>query len=364
MNQDVVILLMVSGLCLWAMCFWLGRLFRQPENAGRYPQLDGLRGILAWAVIAHHSYYNYTWREGGAWGAPHLTIVNLGAVAVSLFFMLSAYFHLHKIRHSPHINWREFYMGRAKRIYPLYCAVFAVVVAITLCFRPFDASDLARFSLQWLLFQNASYQGFQSHLIIAGVQWTLVYEWAVYTILPLFHMLYHRKFTWQIVAWLAMAFSVWAMVFHTQTRFLWLFVLATPAVVFAKMFQKILQAAPKYVMFLILMIFTVYIFTATAAYSWTQRLCLALLFAFIANGFSYGHLLKQNGLIKIGEWSYAIYLLHGLVLFMWFGVWKMFAFGRGDFGQYVAHLPLIFSGSVLLAFAANRHIEQRFWHRK
>lgn len=367
MQNHAGLLVAVGGLCLilssYLVKLVLTRINPNALATRGLAHLDGLRGVLAFCVIAHHSYYNFTWREGGAWGAKSLTIVNLGAVAVSLFFMLSAYFHLHKIRTSPEINWREFYWARAKRIYPLYLVVFVVVLGITLAFRPVNGHDLFAFSWKWLLFQQTSYQGFQSHLIIAGVQWTLVYEWAVYMILPLFHMAYHRKITKQMVAWLAILLAIWVMWFHTHSRFLWIFLLAIPAVLCQKWIRNIFQAASK-IVGLILVLLTVYVMLKTVPYSWEQRLLLCVLFAFMVNGFSYWQLLSHEGLVKIGEWSYAIYLLHGLILFMWFGVWQIFAFGHGQFVYYLAHLPLIFGASVILAFLANRYIEQWFWKKK
>ncbi len=361
------LLILISGLCTATAAFLFTKWFRQPETASqRSRQLDGLRGILACCVIAHHSYYNFTWREGGAWGAKSMVIINLGAVAVSLFFMLSAYLHIAKIRHSPDINWREFYWGRAKRIYPLYLAVFALVALITVWFKPLNSQNIDEFLLfswKWVLFQNVGFEGFQSHLIIAGVQWTLVYEWAVYAVLPLIHMIYHRKITLQPMAWVAIAISYWVMMYHTQTRYLWIFVLAIPAAVFAKPIQAALQRLP-WLCHLLLIALTIYIFGYTVAYSWEQRILLAVLFAFIANGYAYANLLNYRGLIKLGDISYAIYLVHGMVLFMWFGVWKMFAFKQGNFVGYLWHLPLVFAASFALAWLGNRYVEMPFWKRK
>lgn len=366
MNHTVPLLL-VAALCMIAAAFVLPKLSKQPETASnRSRQLDGLRGVLACCVVAHHSYYNYTWREGGQWGANSTTIINLGAVAVSLFFMLSAYLHVAKIRHSPEIDWLDFYISRAKRIYPLYIAVFLAVVAVTLWFKPLNAGNFGaflKFCMEWLLFQNTSFQGFQSHLVIAGVQWTLVYEWAVYTLLPLIHMIYHRKITLQPVAWLALGVSYWIIAYHSQSRYFWLFALAVPAAVLAAPLKQLLQKAP-WLCHIVLIPLTIYIFAFTKAYSWEQRLCLMVLFAFIANGYSYFNLLNGKGIGKIGDISYAVYLVHGMVLFMWFGVWKMFETKQGNFTGYLWHLPLIFTAAFTLAWLGNRYIEMPFWKKK
>ncbi len=365
MNHTVWLML-VSVLCV-AIAAWIFTFFRQPEkHQSRSMQLDGLRGVLACAVIAHHAYYNFTWREGGVWGANgNVLITNLGAVSVSLFFLMSAYLHLLKIRHSPEINWREFYIARAKRIYPLYVVIFVLVAAITAYFRPVNANNIGefmKFSLEWLLFQNASFAGFQSHLAIAGVQWTLVYEWCVYAIMPLIHMIYHRKICFQPAAWIAIV-GAWWIFEHSIGKFYWLFVLALPAVVLAKPIQTMLNKFP-YIIHMIMIPLTVYIFGYTIGYSWEQRIALTVWFMFVAHGYSFANLLNLYGLRKLGDISYGIYLIHGLVLFMWFGVWKMFDFGQGNFVGYVWQLPLVFAVAIGLAQLSLRYIETPFVRKK
>ncbi|QMT30345.1 acyltransferase family protein [Alysiella filiformis] len=357
-------LFLMSAIGTAIAAFALQCLFRQPENAHaqRSTQLDGLRGILACAVVAHHFYYNFTWREGGVWGANSLFIINLGAVSVSLFFLMSGYLHFIKICHTPQMNWRAFYIARAKRIYPLYVAVWGVVLAITLWFKPVNFNnfgELMQFSYQWLLFQNVGFQGFQSHLIIAGVQWTLVYEWAVYAIMPLIHMIYHRKITFQPAAWLAIAVAWWIVLWHSEWRYYWLFVLALPALVFAKPIQAALKRFP-IIIHVFMLILTAYIFTQTVAYSWEQRLLLAVWFAVVVQGYSFANLLNHWGLRQLGDLSYALYLTHGMVIFMWFGVWKMFEFKQQNFIGYLWHFPVILAVALVLAYVGNRFVAMPF----
>lgn len=367
MNHAISLFLM-GILCTTIMAWLCAKIFRQPENAqqNRSLQLDGLRGVLACAVVAHHFYYNFTWREGGAWGANSLFIINLGAVSVSLFFLMSAYLHIVKIRHSPDMDWRAFYIARAKRIYPLYVAVFLCVCAITVWFKPLNShnfGEFMKFSAQWLLFQNSSFQGFQSHLIIAGVQWTLVYEWAVYAMMPLIHMIYHRKIIFQPAAWVAILVAWWIVLWHSELRYYWLFILALPAVVLGDKIQAALKQFPK-IFHVFMLILTAYVFTQTVAYSWEQRVLLAVWFAVVAHGYSFANLLNHRGLAKLGDLSYAIYLLHGMVIFMWFGVWKMFAFKQGDFAVYLWHFPVILLAAVALAYLGNRFVEMPFARHK
>ena len=47
---------------------------------------------------------------------------------------------------------------------------------------------------RWILFRGGDLEGFPTGIIIAGVNWTLTYEWAFYLLLPLLHAIFHRKF--------------------------------------------------------------------------------------------------------------------------------------------------------------------------
>ncbi len=364
--MNTFLILFAAIICTFCAAFVCTKIFTQPEKPNRSLQLDGLRGMLACAVITHHFCYNFNWREGGKWGATDVLIQNLGAVSVCLFFLMSAYLHIGKIQHSPKIKWRDFFIARIKCIYPLYIAVFLLVAAITLSYKPLTAQNLPeflRFTLQWLLFQNASFQGFQAHLAIAGVQWTLVYEWAVYAILPLVYMIYQRKFSFQAAAWVAIGVAAWIIGWHSQTRYYWLFVLAIPAVILAQPIRFVMQKQPLVVHALMIAL-TVCAFAYTQPYSWAQRLVLMVWFGFVANGYSFANVLNYRGLTKLGDLSYAIYLLHGLVIFMWFGAWKMFAFKQGDFLGYVLHLPLIFSVAIGAAYLGNRYVEMPFSRKR
>lgn len=362
-------MLLVATLVCTALVAMLCRcVFRQPENGHtRCYQLDGLRGVLACAVMSHHFFYTYGWRAWGGWGKNGtLAIVNLGAIAVSLFFLMSAYWHLLKICRSPEIDWRAFYIARIKRIYPLYVAVFVLVLIILLTLKPVHTGHLGAllaFGVKWLLFQNAGFENVAAHLIIAGVQWTLVYEWGVYAILPLIHMIYHRKISFQPAAWLAIGVGYWIIVYHSDVKYYWLFILALPAMIFAKPIQSCLKNHAIMVHMLMLPL-TYYLFFKTIGYSWEQRILLAIWFAFVAQGYHFFHLLNHRGLVKLGDLSYAIYLVHGLVLFVWFGVWQMFEFKQENFSVYVWHLPVVYVLAVVLAWLGHRFVEVPFMQRK
>lgn len=65
------------------------------------------------------------------------------------------------------------------------CLLF--ILAITLLNVQITASNYIEFLKwvsDWILFKGGSFQNFESGLVIAGVHWTLIYEWKFYFLYP------------------------------------------------------------------------------------------------------------------------------------------------------------------------------------
>lgn len=89
------------------------------------PQLDGLRGISILAVFVAHSEFIKA--------LPHAHLLEYGRVGVDLFFVLSGFLItgiLIDSRDTPHY-FRNFYIRRALRIWPLYYVVLTFILLLT-----------------------------------------------------------------------------------------------------------------------------------------------------------------------------------------------------------------------------------------
>lgn len=164
--------------------------------------IDGLRGILALAVMCHHVlitrqfFQLQVWTEPASWFG-----IQLGQASVSLFFMITAFLFWGRLLDSgPNMRWGRFAVGRVFRLTPLYVAVVAVVVTITLVRAHGHLREgkfwFLRNVLEWLAFTihggpEINHEPYTS-LITAGVTWTLRYEWAFYAALPLLAILFTR----------------------------------------------------------------------------------------------------------------------------------------------------------------------------
>ncbi|HEY3876712.1 MAG TPA: acyltransferase, partial [Candidatus Kapabacteria bacterium] len=93
----------------------------------RFPALDGLRGVAALMVVAHHSAFNY-WLTN-FFDKVYYRTTGLLWIGVDLFFVLSGFLITNILlenRRSTHY-FRGFYGRRFVRIFPLYYTFLAVL---------------------------------------------------------------------------------------------------------------------------------------------------------------------------------------------------------------------------------------------
>ncbi|HWF44152.1 MAG TPA: acyltransferase [Candidatus Kapabacteria bacterium] len=151
-----------------------------------YPALDGLRGIAALMVVAHHSAFSYGMT--GFFDKAYLRATSLLWVGVDLFFVLSGFLItniLLETKHSPNY-FRTFYARRFLRIFPLYYAFLAVLYfLVPLLGSPLPESLTSVQAWQWTYTSNI-YVGFHgwsnqniNHL------WSLSIEEQFYLVWPL-----------------------------------------------------------------------------------------------------------------------------------------------------------------------------------
>jgi len=96
---------------------------------GHFPALDGVRGLAILLVVVLH-FRDFTTRAVTAGDRLFMSFASAGWIGVDLFFVLSGFLItgiLLDARGAPHY-FKNFYMRRALRIFPLYYAVLAVYV--------------------------------------------------------------------------------------------------------------------------------------------------------------------------------------------------------------------------------------------
>lgn len=179
------------------------------KEENRFANLDGLRGILALSVFAHHAIGVRALARTGVWGEPDGNLANLmGQGAVAVFFMISAYLFVGKIfRDSGKLEVRAFVAGRVARLTPLYllAVAFALFVVVALSGFSFGGRSLGQLYRMrgWFGFgfmERNDLNGVAHSGLMVSPLWSLRYEWILYALLPaLAFLLRHRMPRWGIV---------------------------------------------------------------------------------------------------------------------------------------------------------------------
>lgn len=348
----------------------LARAFGAPPTTGRLVSLDGLRGYLALSVFVHHAMMWRHYLQRGVWGyaAGDLALYqHLGEDSVTLFFMMTGFLFGAKLaegRVRP-IDWTRLYVSRVLRIYPLYGLVLVVVLAtvamLTGAALHVPAVTLARRVVSLAHFGRPSLNGVDdAWMITAGVQWSLAYEWLFYSVLPLAALLFGivPRARWLVAS--AAATAIWMhWIADVGVIHVGAFVagVLTSLVTRPSGVRAALGGRAGAIAAIAALVTTVTAFGS--GYQWPVLLLLSAVFAVVASGNTLFGALAWTPSRVLGEISYSIYLLHGLLLFAVIrggvGLPTAAALGNGAYwGLVVALAPVLVVG----AFAAFRLVER------
>ena len=335
----------------------------------RVSSLDGLRGVLATAVIVHHFIVSYYWHVNGVWETTDSRVLNnMGTVPVSLFFMITGYLFTAKIYRSEP-KWRQILSSRVRRIFPMYLFSVALIAAIAL-YQSAGISapmmDTIKALGRWIILIGSPINGFPDTVRInASVQWTLLYEAVFYLSLPVLYCLLRRKLPGMAVAVsLIVLACLWGEYHHHfHNRFIKLFVVGIAVAVFEdRMRQWRIDFAG--VRSTLVAIAVLLICMKLKSYSTLQMLILGIPFALFVLGNSLHGVLEIRGLKILGEASFSIYLLHGIVIYSVFSLAGLYDVATPDPLGYALYLPLIILLTSSISVATYWCIEHPFLRKK
>ncbi|ADW71491.1 acyltransferase family protein [Granulicella tundricola] len=282
----------------------------------RVRTLDGLRGFLAFAVVFHHiAIYRNFLLDGNWQDSPSRYYTELGPIGVSLFFMITGYlfwFKLCKEKGRP--NWHSLYIGRIFRIGPLY--IFAVLLAFAL--DQVHGAPLPIYTQLKPLVSLGAFQYQDPHMFLAGVTWSIKYEWCFYFSLPILALLArYPKVRTPLLTFAASAFAIAATLMPrgdgwkpTNVSIMLLFSLGMLAVPL----KDQLTALPDRYASVMSILLCAAAFLPRTTYAPITSILLGVVFLLVSSGASIFGLLTMRAAIRLGDVSYGIYLLQGLAL--------------------------------------------------
>lgn len=314
--------------------------FPLPDEATRIGHIDGLRGFTALLVMTSH-FVVWIWmiRFHATWSIVPVRMLGvLGSAGVALFFMITGLVFYPRIRGGfGKTSWSKLYVGRLFRLVPMAAfsiAVIALVLVVDRGARPGAADAFAM--LEWLFFYGAQPLLGQDDAwkLNAGVLWSLCVEWQFYVfVLPYATIAMdgwrrNARPTWFLPATGLLGFYLLSLLGIRTGSFLLSWYAPYMTFFTAGMLGwEIRQSEKMRTALATPLAGGVAVFGFVGAlWFWEgfndpNPLPLAgfmLFFACVACGNSVGGLLDSTGSRVLGECSFGIYLLHGLVLFALF----------------------------------------------
>jgi peptidoglycan/LPS O-acetylase OafA/YrhL len=359
-------------------------IFRFADNAPgthlRYSAIDGLRGFAALSVFVFHLIVTHRFIETGLWEVPGSRFYGLlGPIAVSLFFMITGFLFWGKmLRAKGRPRWHDLYIGRLFRIAPMYLFVVLIMLYTVFArtgFQLREPADVVTGSiLQWLALGAINTQpdvnGYQATHVLAGVTWTIWYEWIFYASLmaTAYFARGRTHFIFVISALaLCLAGKIWLGVNTMGFAVLFLSGMVVASLLHANIKPGMSQSVSSTLALACLVaIFT----TSYSGYGTYTAMLLALFFYLVCSGTSVFGSLTSAPASRLGNISYSLYLMQGLVLTTIFAIAPVRNFAMASAHAYwaigiVCVCVLLLGAALGYAYierpgiALGRHIVQR-----
>lgn len=347
------------------------RFFPFKDSGDRFSTIDGLRGYLAFFVFLHHSSSWYFYLRSGHWAVPPSSLyTHLEQDSVALFFMVTGFLFFSKIIDGrlKKIDWMKLFVSRVFRLAPLYFVLMAILfifVAIKSEGRlnePIGVVILQ--ATKWLFFTVPGRPGLNgvddlTLTTIAGVVWSLPYEWYFYLSLPLLSFFVGVR---PPVLYFLISFISTVMLYKwgLSKVYLFTFIGGVAASLLVRFDGFCTVARSSIGTFAILVSICAVPYLFSSAYGVMPTILLSIVFAGIAAGNGVFGILTARCSRSLGELAFSIYLLHSVVLYILFYV--IIGFERAKNLSVLEHwiaVALTVPVLIVCCHFTFRYIEQR-----
>ncbi|MFM2214109.1 MAG: hypothetical protein RL427_1372 [Bacteroidota bacterium] len=328
MDTTLVLNLLPIFLVLFVTLWAINKLITLELVPVRYPEIDGIRGYLAFFVFLHHSYIWEQYLQTKTWEDPKSVLfTHFGQTSVVLFFIITAFLFITKVVESKSdFDWRAYIKARFFRLFPMYFCLVLVIFTMVGYYSNFKQWDsaigLLKSGLSWLFFTVDGAQdlnGFNSTFLMnSGVSWTLPYEWMFYFLLPIFALLLRKKVPYLTVLIFTLVFLLILWINQASIRHFMPFIGGIVAAVLLQNTNiRATLGRPVYSLIAIVLLVVPILFFDSGRKP-VPLICSSLFFMIIASGNSLFGVLNRSLSRKFGQITYSLYLVHGTLLFVLF----------------------------------------------
>ena len=337
----------------------------------KYQRLDSLRGLAALSVGAGHAFLCVDFSQGSSLQTAALGIFD-GDYAVDLFFVLSGFVLVNMVRGFSGAHYGAYLGRRLLRLYPLLWAslIVAYVTQAFIAARAPACADLSAWVCRLITPPGSVVAAIETAIPVDfqldPPSWTIKVEIAVSIVYPLVLAAWMKGGAVGKIATAACTASLFLFSGHMLPHFVFLFVLgiAISDIRIASARNANLAVA----IALVLMAVSGFLVRAHSAVAdliaGTSATLLIASVAYRCPGWL-ARLLDNRAVLKLGQLSYAYYLLNPIVL--WFiaradarSLSRLLVAGDDERAFLVASLLAVCAGlaTVCVADAANRIIEK------
>lgn len=282
----------------------------------RNNNIDGVRYYLAALVIFHHLSCSYNYITTGKWWPTSDLMMYFGKYGVAVFFMITAYLFWGIVRNKKDVDWIELYSKRAFRIMPLafFCSFVGVLLLFTFTEHNTDMLHNIRNILPWfdggLWDSKPQITSLENPwVVMAGVTWTLKWEWVFYFSLPLFFLM--NKHPLELTV-LLFAFSLYFLPGITRDAAMWSYFFT--GMLCGELVERI-KLSKRGANAVLMASVCVIVLAKPTLYMPPEKFLLLAAFFGIVSGADLFGLLTLKAVKRLGAISYSLYLTQGLIMF-------------------------------------------------
>lgn len=367
MNHSLYFLLIfvasIASVSLLFRADFFSFLDEESSSVRRVNGLDGLRFYLAAFVVLHHIDCFHSFVETGRWVPSQYYLWALGKYGVALFFMITAFLFWGKIRNKENVDWVSLYRGRAFRIVPM--AIFSSLIAVIIITIYSFGTDGFFFNVKnvipWFdasIFDfKPAFTNFKTpQVAMAGVTWSLKWEWMFYFLLPLLFIFRNKGLEFSIAA-CALCFYILPQI-SLKDAYIWSYFAFG---ILCKELSLIIKINNRASSILALTALFVLFASEPGLFSVTGTPLLAVIFLCVACGSDVFGSLSMRSSKRLGAVSYSIYIMQGPVLFTSFMTMKKYNLQLYTVTSAFL-VTLTFASLCILCSITYVLVEKRFMH--